>query len=162
MDVRSCLADDLVKLRQAWPSADDVHATHFEEQHDGQAAYLVAWRQEEPLGSALIQWRGPVGVNARAAFPECVAITHLQVRPGLRGSGVGSHLIRTAETLAVTRGRPQVGLAVGTENPRAASLYERLGYQRTGAIDVSEYDWTDSHGQRHHEVETDEFLIKVL
>jgi hypothetical protein len=27
---------------------------------------------------------------------------------------------------------------------------------------VSEYDWTDTDGRVHHEIETDELLIKTL
>ncbi len=141
---------------------DDVHGAHFEEQRDGRATYLVAWREDQPLGSALVHWAGPIGVNARAAFPTCVEINHLQVRPAERGAGVGTGLIRAAEELAAVHGRRRVALAVGVGNARAARLYERLGYSPTGTIDVNEYDWTDADGRTHHEVETDELLVKSL
>ena len=162
MDIRPCSATDLDVLRGAWPSADDVHGSHAAQQDRGYATYLVAWTQEQPLGSALIQWRGPIGEQARAAFPGCVEVNHLQVRPEVRGSGVGTALITAAEQLATARGIELVALGVGVDNDRAARLYERLGYRRTGVIDVCEYDWTDHDGQRHHEIETDDLLIKPL
>lgn len=149
-------------LRRGWPTVDAVHNAHFDDQHYGRTTYLVAWRGDEPLGSALVQWLGPIHPNARAAFPGAVEINHLQVRAALRGHGVGTHIIRAAEELAGSREYSQVAAAVGVENAGAARLYKGLGYAQTGTVDVSEYDWTDSEGQVHHEVEIDELLIKVL
>ena len=136
VEIRACGAEDLATLRQRWHTVDDVHLAHFQEQHGGRATYLVAWGEGEPLGSALVQWRGPIGTNARLAFPMSVEINHLHVRPELRGCGVGTSLIRAAEDLVASRGLRQVGLAVSIENSRAARLYARLGYQRTGTIDI--------------------------
>lgn len=80
-----CNEHDLVALRNAWPTADDVHGAHYTEQREGTATYLVVWQDEEPLGSGLIQWHGPIGMNARAAFPGSVEVNHLQVRQELVG-----------------------------------------------------------------------------
>lgn len=110
-------------------------------------AYLVAWRDDAPLGSGLVQWGGCVGPNARDAFSEAVEFNHLQVRSEFRGQGVGTHLISTAEALAWHRGRPQVGVGVADDNPEAERLYVRLGYRPTGIVDVSEYDSVTDEGQ---------------
>lgn len=50
-----------------------------------------------------------------------------------RGKGVGARLIR--EVIAGAGGRP-VRLLVNAMNPRAAQLYERLGFRRTGGDEV--------------------------
>ncbi|MDT0262025.1 GNAT family N-acetyltransferase [Jatrophihabitans lederbergiae] len=162
MDTRACNEHDLVALRNAWPTADDVHGAHYTEQREGTATYLVAWQDEEPLGSGLIQWHGPIGMNARAAFPDSVEVNHLQVRPELRGRGVGTVLLKAAEQLAENRGYKLIAVGVALDNPDATRLYRRLGYTPTGVIDVCAYDWTDDDGQQHHEIETDQLLIKRL
>lgn len=162
MKIRSCDEHDLVALRSLWPTADDVHGAHYAEQRDGTATYLVAWQDEEPLGSGLVRWRGPVGTNARAARPDSVEINHLQVREEWRGRGVGTTLITAAEQLVKDRGCSLLALSVAVDNPDATRLYRRLGYIPTGIIDVCAYSWTGDDGQRHHEVETSELLIRSL
>lgn len=139
-----------------------MHAAHYEEQRAGSATYLVAWEGTEPLGSGLVQWRGPVGINARVAFPDSAELNHLQVRPERRGSGVGTCLIQAAEDLARARGHHQLGVAVALDNPNAARLYTRLGYVPTEVVDVTAYTWTNGQGQTQHDTETDQLLIKHL
>ena len=70
-------------------------------------------------------------------FPELNAVT---VAPELRSQGIGTALIREAERRVAPRGLACVGLAVGVDNPRARSLYERLGY-RTWAHGTLEVSW---------------------
>lgn len=160
--IRVCDDSDLAALRARWPTADDVHGAHYDEQHQATATYLVAWQDDEPLGSALVQWRGPVGPNARAAFGQSVEVNHLQVRQAWRGRGVGTSLLAAAEQLMAERGRAVSAVSVEVGNRDAARLYRRLGYTGTGVLDVCAYDWTDEHGQVHHQVETSEFLLKPL
>nr|MDQ2958678.1 GNAT family N-acetyltransferase [Actinomycetota bacterium] len=132
------------------------------EQRGGAASYLVAWQEEQPLGSGLVQWRGPIGRNARAAFGESVEVNHLHVRPERRGQGVGTALLAAAERLAAGRGCQSIAVGVSRDNPAAARLYRRLGYLPTGVVDVCAYDWIDDDGQSHHEIETNELLVKQL
>ncbi|MCK0112812.1 GNAT family N-acetyltransferase [Ornithinimicrobium sp. F0845] len=153
---------DLPHLEERWPVPGDVHAAHLRAQEHAAATFLVAWSGDEPLGSAKVQWGGPVGAAARDAYPEAVEVNHLQVREEHRGRGVGTAIIAAAEELCLARGRRQVAVGVGLENDGAARLYERLGYRRTGAVDTSEYDWVDADGTVHHEVEQDELLVRAL
>jgi hypothetical protein len=64
MEVRACSERDLELLRIRWPTADDIAGAHYAEQQAGTATFLVGWEDDEPLGWALIQWRGyrPAGV----------------------------------------------------------------------------------------------------
>lgn len=162
MDVRPCTDDDLELLRSRWPTGGGVHEAHHARQDTGATTYLVAWNDDEPLGSAVLQRPGCVGANARSAFPDAVEVNHLQVREPFRGLGVGTALIGAAESLAAGLGRAQVAVGVADDNPRARSLYERLGYRPTGVVDTCAYDWVDDEGGRHHAVERSELLVKEL
>ncbi len=139
-----------------------MHGSHFADQAAGTATYLVAWEADEPLGSGMVQWAGCVGPNARAGLPSAVEINHLQVRPDWRGRGVGTAIIQTAEQLAHSRGRDDVAVAVADDNPAAARLYRRLGYEPTGIHDVCSYSWTDDAGLPHDETEYSETFVKHL
>ena len=57
----------------------------------------------------------------------CVAAT-------ARGSGLGSRLVAFAEE-RIFREFPNVFLCVSSYNPRARTLYERLGYKLVGELD---------------------------
>ncbi|KAF2266249.1 hypothetical protein CC78DRAFT_531657 [Lojkania enalia] len=55
-------------------------------------------------------------------------IYEVHLGPSLRGSGLGSHLITVAETLAKRCGIGKTMLTVFGANTKARRLYERLGY----------------------------------
>jgi ribosomal protein S18 acetylase RimI-like enzyme len=110
----------------------------------------------------MVQWGGCVGEQARAAFPGYVEINHLQVRPEHRGRGVGTAIIRAAEVLIGSRGIVQVAVSVASDNPSAARLYLRLGYQPTGVFDICEYNWFDQSDEIHHAIEHADVLTKRL
>ncbi|MEO6501059.1 MAG: GNAT family N-acetyltransferase [Jatrophihabitantaceae bacterium] len=162
MEVRTCSPSDLELLRTRWPTPDDVAGSHYQEQQGNAATFLIGWDAGEPVGWALLQWRGCVGENARAGFPHCVEVNHLQVREHYRGRGAGTAILATAEHLARDNGRTQLAVSVGLENLNAVRLYRRLGYQPTGIVDVCSYRWCDDHGAWHDETESSELLIKQL
>lgn len=162
LTVRVATPDDLPALEAGWPVPGGVHASHLRAQESGASTFLVAWDGSMPVGSAMVQWSGPVGGQARDTYPDAVEINHVQVREESRGRGVGTALIAFAEELCADRDRLEVAVGVATDNDGAARLYERLGYLRTGVLDVSEYDWVDGAGAVHHEVERDELLLKQL
>ena len=58
-------------------------------------------------------------------------LAHLGVQPALRGQGVGGALIEHLLAQARAQGRAVAALDVAATNPRAQSLYERLGFQVT-------------------------------
>ena len=100
--------------------------------------------------------------NARASYPDCVEVNHLQVRPALRGRGAGTSLLLAAERLVRARGHDLIAVSVAAENADAARLYRRLGFQPTSVIDVSSYTWTDERRRTHRAVERNELLVKRL
>ncbi|NUS72134.1 MAG: GNAT family N-acetyltransferase [Corynebacteriales bacterium] len=52
----------------------------------------------------------------------------LAVHPALQSCGIGTFLIRAAESRIKNRGLRRAELSVEENNPRARALYERLGY----------------------------------
>jgi GNAT superfamily N-acetyltransferase len=162
MDIRPCTDADLSVLCSHWRTPGDVHEAHHDRQRTGQTTYLVAWQDQEPLGSGVLQWGGCIGTNARTTYPGAVELNHLQVRDQYRGQGVGSALIAAAEALASQAGRQRMAVGVAEDNPDAERLYRRLGYRPTGVIDVSEYDWITPEGAVRHATERDQLLVKEL
>lgn len=77
---------------------------------------------------------GRVGACIGVDFPaEGTAELHrLYVRPDLRGSGLGSRLVRHVEAHAAMLGAGRMLLWSDTRFTNAHRLYERLGYRRTG------------------------------
>ena len=65
--------------------------------------------------------------------PHRAEIAKLMTRPGHRGRGAARALMRAAEQVAAERGRWLLTLDTA-EIDGAAGFYEKLGYQRAGAI----------------------------
>ena len=84
----------------------------------------------------------------------CPDLEDLCVCPDYRSGGIGPRLLEWAEQAVENKGYALIGLAVGVDNSRARSLYERLGYRSTGTgqyetggvyfdRDGSEKSWTE-------------------
>ena len=162
IDVRPCTEQDLRRIESAWPVPGGVHVSHFRAQERGDTTFLIAWSDSTVLGTGVVRWNDRQEYQLSGLLPGCPEICHLQVRPEYRGEGVGSRLIAAAEDLVRSRGLTKVGVVVADDNRRAAALYVRLGFVPTGQTIVGEYDWRDAEGQVHHEVETNDVLVKVL
>ncbi len=70
----------------------------------------------------------------------------LAVHERFQGLGVGSRLVSALERRILSRGRTRARLTVELDNPRAARLYQRLGYAEVGpALDT----WPVAGGQTY-------------
>ena len=156
LTVRVADPDELAVLDAAIPTGrNDVHAAFLRRQEAGDATYLVAWQDGVPVGTGVVRWAG----RGTSRDPE---ITNLQVEPAARGRGAGTALIRFAEDLARGRGFARAAIGVGEDNPRAAALYERLGYTDSGARWTGSYTWYDADGVEHEETEHVRMLVLEL
>lgn len=63
--------------------------------------------------------------------PDELYLDSLMVLPAYRKHGIGTRLIEAVRRRADAIGKP-VGLLVAPDNPKAARLYARLGFQRQG------------------------------
>jgi ribosomal protein S18 acetylase RimI-like enzyme len=150
--VRLGTAADLPALDRAIPTGrNDVHRSFLARQEAGDASYVVAWQGAEPVGSGVIRWGGQ--------DPE---ISNLHVPEPLRSQGIGAAIVRYAEDLVRERGFGRVSIAVGEANPRAAALYERLGYRDTGRRSTTSYTYFDTDGVERSATEHDRILALDL
>lgn len=70
-----------------------------------------------------------------------ILLGEIMIRAAWQGQGIGSVVLGRFLAEAGRLGLP-VRLNVNTNNPRAARLYERLGFRRTGGDEVnSEMEW---------------------
>ncbi|MFE3193694.1 GNAT family N-acetyltransferase [Nocardia sp. NPDC059240] len=74
----------------------------------------------------------PVAIGAIDHRAEAGMLWQVTVHPALRSVGLGSMLVRAAETRMRAHGMTRSELSVEESNPRARALYERLGYVAYG------------------------------
>lgn len=156
-DVRPSTAADVPLLEAAMPSrGTDVHQHFHDQQAGGGATYLIVWAGPEPVGSGVISWVGPhLPPGGRDTHPE---LKNVSVAQAWQGRGAGTRLIRAAIELIRTRGGTGVSIGVGTANPDAARLYERLGFWDTGVLETTAYRYPDEDGVMQDIVEEDRLL----
>jgi ribosomal protein S18 acetylase RimI-like enzyme len=163
MLIRECAAADVERLEEAYPTGTHRrHAQTVERQQRDRCAFLVAWEGDEPLGHGEVMWQGCTTPEVRAAYPECPEINGLRVyRADLRGRGIGTALIRSAEDRTRERGFQWLGLGVGDDNPRAAHLYERLGYH-AGIHYTAAWTYEDDAGVTQAVEDPRTFMVRDL
>lgn len=93
----------------------------------GERAVLGAWDGEVLVGTVTLLLDCPPNQPHRAE------IAKLMTSVDCRGRGVGTRLMRAAESLAVEKGRTLLVLDTATEEG-ASGLYERLGFTLAGEI----------------------------
>ncbi|GAA3295462.1 hypothetical protein GCM10020218_076540 [Dactylosporangium vinaceum] len=162
MLIRPAREADLAALERRLPTGRNrYHDARYARQIAGHGTYLLAFVGGEPIGHASLLWDGGHAEPVRARFPGCPEINALAVAAAWQSQGIGTALIRAAETLATQRGCRQIGLGVDDGNPRAAALYLRLGYRETDLHYMDFYHYTDETG-RHEVADPCRFLIKQL
>jgi len=138
IEVRDLTEDDLDALR--W-SGGRSHIAAVRQQLArvplGLADYLVACAPSGlPVGKAGIEYSDDAGT-----------IVQVAVHPAVQSCGVGTLLIAEAEARIRARGVAYAELAVEHTNPRARTLYERLGYVACGE-EPAEWDEDQPDGSR--------------
>jgi ribosomal protein S18 acetylase RimI-like enzyme len=124
------LVDDLQSTDLAvleW-SGSAAHVRHvaaaLERALAGEVEYLAV---RAPTGEPIA-----VGGIDYTKREDAGTLWQLVTHPGLRGLGVGTRLIRSAEDRIRARPRAWAVLGVEENNPRARALYLRLGYEAFG------------------------------
>jgi GNAT superfamily N-acetyltransferase len=75
--------------------------------------------------------------------------------------GIGTALIREAESILIERNYGSVSIAAAKDNPGARRLYERLGYS-VFMEDSGRWHYVDHEGKTKHVVEPCWVLEKIL
>jgi len=137
------------------PAASGYARGALARQRAGRSDFLVALVDGVVIGSGELTVDDPAQLKS------------LAVETAARGQGVGTAIIAAAEAIVAERaeangtGHRRLVLGVGLDNARAAALYERLGYVRSGVVTTTTYEYIDDLGVTRTATETDEDLIKT-
>ncbi len=121
--IRDAAMADLAALELCYPGVD--HAGRIRGADGLAVRYLVIESGGEVTGFGRLFLAAPLSGGAGLPPPR---VSNLNVRPDLRGRGLGSALVREMERLARAAGHGVLHIGVSRENERALALYRRLGY----------------------------------
>lgn len=128
MNIRKVSKSDINNLLLIKPSqSPESILERLNLQEKGEVDYLLLEENGEPISFVLVKWKGK---PSHLDYPD---MEDLYTREQYRGKGWGSRLIKEVEATVKKRGFSKIGLAVNpTENSRAKTLYEKLGYKHDG------------------------------
>ncbi|MBC9937460.1 MULTISPECIES: GNAT family N-acetyltransferase [unclassified Leucobacter] len=113
---------------EAWAATEQDSAGR-----DAAGRILVAVAGDRLVGAVTVLRGG--SAYAKLAGAGEAELRLLSVAPESQGAGLGAALTRAGMELALSWGSTVVRLDTGVKNP-AASLYERLGFERTPELDA--------------------------
>ncbi len=131
----------------------------FREQVRARKLILIADAGSYPVGRAFLHFAR--GHPLLADGHSRAYLYSLHILEAFRGHGIGTQLIASGEQQARRRGFTCMTIAVAKANPRAMSLYTRLGY-RTFTDDPGTWTYVDPTGVRHFVHEPAWLLQKPL
>jgi ribosomal protein S18 acetylase RimI-like enzyme len=126
--IRPLLGGDLDDLE--WDSEQAINAEYFRQtiaERGDEVVFLLALLNRRPVGRLGIDF-------GRTADEGVVHLWAFGVLPALQRLGIGTALMREAETLIASAPRAVTFAEVGVDecNDEAAKLYRRLGYREAG------------------------------
>lgn len=149
LELRPATADDLPLLRAMlveaafWRSNETPPAVDRALEDPLLERYIDAWPRDGDFGVVAAEDAALVGAAWGRLFiaeepgygfvDETVPEITVAVRPGYRGQGTGTALLRELLRQARDRGIGRVSLSVERDNP-SVSLYERLGFERLESV----------------------------
>ncbi|MBB5834461.1 GNAT family N-acetyltransferase [Kribbella italica] len=144
LEIRPATRQDVERLLDV--AASPARRAHLEsrwvEQEQDDAVFLLAHDEGGIVGQTSLLRTSKYAEVAAAHDVAEINGLHAFVQ----GAGVGSALIAASEELARAWRRDAIGLGVGLENPGAARLYARLGYQPTQFRVIDEWTEVDADG----------------
>ncbi|MCM4078717.1 GNAT family N-acetyltransferase [Paractinoplanes hotanensis] len=117
-----------------------------------EASFMVAVCNGLVVGKVSVDWVRKPGV---------AWIWMASVCPAWQGHGIGTAMIAAAEVRAIRNRVVFAELAVDDDNPRAAALYERLGYRFVGSH-FERRPAVDDHGNEYVAEKNGRVMRKAL
>ena len=142
-DVRIADESDLRPLQDRLTGDDCVILRH-RLMDDDRGRLLRAAMGNDTVGSVIVSWAPADEPEVRAVLPGVPLMYLLRVDQPYRCRGIGTGLIRRAESYLRGRGHERVLIGVDQCNVRAGRLYRSLGYRnmlvglpgRDGSYDI--------------------------
>ena len=163
--VRPLARHELAALEAALPEGPpEKHVERLQRQERGDAVYLIAWHKGQPVGHGLLKWQGATeDVIASAMQGTCPDVEDLLVDEAYRSRGIGTQILGEVERLVRARGYRKMGLGVDVRNPRAQTLYERLGFHDAGlGVHYEHGGYVDRDGHARTWDDACIYLVKEL
>jgi GNAT superfamily N-acetyltransferase len=163
--IRPLAAAEIARLERAPWSAGlpEKHRLRHMRQREGEVAYLIFWQGDTPVGHLLLKWSGPHDPLVASKIAECAEIEDFVVVAELRSRGIGRRALDHAAALARERGLQRLGLAVGLDNERARSLYERCGFADAGCGEITvRWQYPGKDGRTHWAEQRCVYLVNEL
>jgi ribosomal protein S18 acetylase RimI-like enzyme len=86
--------------------------------------------EKRGLGAVAVAEDGHIcGYGQVVLWPTCAEISDMVVTEAYRGRGLGTAIIQTLVQAAVQLGADEIEIGAALNNPRAAALYRRLGFE---------------------------------
>lgn len=131
----------------------------YEDQLAGRRLMLLADVNGWPIGQVFVQLESLD--ESLAHLGRRGYLYSLRVMDHLQRCGIGSALVREAESILNSEGYSSVSIAAAKDNPGARRLYERLGY-RVFMEDSGRWSYIDHEGRTRHVMEPCWVLEKNL
>ena len=154
--IRLCEQKDLLDLEWFGLFSDlrNLYDSAYERHVKGENIMLVAEVNHFPVGQVWIDL-------TKLKNDSIGVLWALRVLPPLQNLGIGTSLIRSAESLLSGHGYNIAELGVAKDNNGAKRLYERLGYRVVGD-NIEKWDYITLKGETVHVVEHEWILRKPL
>lgn len=130
VEIHPLQEDELIPVEHflANSTKPSIHAERLARQRDRECVYLVAWRDNMPMGHLLIVWDGVPDMYLADKVESSPYFEDMRVLETFRSLEVGRQLAETAEDVVRQEGYKTIGFVVMANNKRAQALFERGGY----------------------------------
>ena len=162
--IRVATLADLPALEQGVrASFGRPHTEDLKDQSSGELTLMTAWVDSLIVGSGFARWLGPRNIAVAEKYPDVPEVYRLAVLSKYQSQGIGSALIAALELESIARRFDHMGVGVSFDNPRAAALYSRLGYEQSSVVEYyDEYLYSGKNGAILQARDKCQFLIKRL
>jgi len=126
--IRKANHNDLISLQEIKPDfTTEVFLSRLADQSQNRIEFLILFSDKLPVCFVTLSLIG------KLTHPEYCDLSDLYTKESRRREGFATRLIKYCEYRAKKLGSSKLGLAVNpTENFRAISIYESLGFRKTG------------------------------
>lgn len=146
----------------AWNSTE--YAKRLAAQERGDLVQVVAWRDERPIGKAMVLFPRYEEYSVSAEREGCGEIRDVTVAPEARRLGVATALVAALEAAVRERGLTRIGLSVALapDDAPARDLYAKLGYAVAHGPFITSTNLHDDDGRPIHVGAAMSYMTKSL